>query len=304
MAARARAAGPAPAPGFPPAAGLIDAHHHVWALGAFDQPWLRLPGHEPLLRDFTEAELRPQARAAGVAGTVVIQTVTGQAETPALLALAAASDLVGAVVGWADLSSPAAAAEIAALRAAPGGEYLRGLRHPLLTEPDPGWLLREEVQAGLAAAGAAGLSFDLVLTPGLLPACARAAAACPQVTFILDHLGNPDAGSWPDPAWAAGLRALAALPNTACKLSGILGAPAPGGAPGVAHLVPWYETALGAFGPGRLMFGSDWPVCTLTSRYADVVAAALELTAGLSPPERAEVLAGTARRVYRIAPPG
>jgi L-fuconolactonase len=109
-------------------------------------------------------------------------------------------------------------------------------------------------------------------------------------------------------SWADALRALAALPNVAAKLSGILGVPAPGrdrtadasGLVDVAHLRPYYEIALGAFGPGRLMFGSDWPVCTPHAGYADIHAAAQSLTAALSPAERETIFSGTARRIYRL----
>lgn len=122
------------------ASGLVDAHQHVWDLASHDQPWLRLPGNEPLLRDFTEAELRPLAAAAGVTATVVVQTIAGPGETPDLLALAAASDLVAGVVGWVDLQAPDVTDALAALQDRPDGGYLSGIRHPVLIEPDPDWL--------------------------------------------------------------------------------------------------------------------------------------------------------------------
>jgi L-fuconolactonase len=173
----------------------------------------------------------------------------------------------------------------------------------VLTEPDRDWLRRPAVLAGLTAVGAAGLAYDLVLPADLLPAAADAAAACPGTLFVLDHLGNPrirPAETAPDELWMADLRRLAALPNTAAKLSGILAEPPPPGRTGVGHLVPYYETALAAFGPDRLMFGSDWPVCTLGAPYGRVVAAATMLTSALSQLERDQVFAGTARRVYRL----
>jgi L-fuconolactonase len=302
------------------AGSVVDAHHHVWDLAVRDQPWLALPGNEPLLRNFSEADLRPEAAAARVAATVVVQTVTDPAETSDLLALAAASDLVAGAVGWVDLQAHAVADAIAALQECPDGAWLRGIRHPVLTEDDPQWLRRPAVLRGLAAIGAAGLCYDIVVRPEQLPAAAAAAAENPGLTFVLDHLGNPEIGPLPDGRWADAVRQLAALPNTVCKLSGILGEPPPAGArpPGsrlpdsrlpdsrlphsmsVAHLIPYYETVLDAFGPDRLMFGSDWPVCTLSASYTTVVAAARALTAALSQAERAAVLSGTASRVYRL----
>jgi L-fuconolactonase len=290
------------------AARVIDAHQHVWDIAAHSQPWLELPGHEPLLRNFSEADLRPQAAAAGVTCTVVVQTVAEAWETPELLAIAAASDLISGVVGWTDLESPAVADGLAAVCEEPGGGALVSIRHPVLIETDPRWLARPAVLTGLAAVGRAGLCYDLVVPAALLPVAAEAVAACPDVMFVLDHLGNPEVGEradgQPDPAWMDDIRRLAALPNTVCKLSGILGEPPSGeraadGDP-VAHLVPYYEAALSCFGPDRLMFGSDWPVCTLSATYADVVAAAQALTSTLSRTERAAIFGGTARRVYRL----
>jgi L-fuconolactonase len=236
-----------------------------------------------------------------VTATVVVQTITEPTETPEMLALAAGSDLVGAVVGWVDLQSPDVADAIGALLAGPDGSWLRGIRHPALIESDLDWLRRPAVLRGLAAVGEAGLCYDIVIPAAMLPAAAAAARACPGLTFVLDHLGNPDIGSQVDPDWASAVGALAALPNTTCKLSGILGEPGPhGGTAGVGHLVPYYETVLNAFGPDRLMFGSDWPVCTISSSYAAVVEAARALTADLGAAERASIFCGTARRVYRL----
>lgn len=276
------------------AAGLVDSHQHFWDLSVRDQPWLRRPGNEPLLRNFTEADLRPLAAASGVTASVVVQTVVEPGETPDLLASAAASELVAGVVGWVDLQAEDVADVVAALQDRPDGPYLRGIRHPVLVEPDPDWLRRPAVHRGIAAVGHAGLCFDVVVPSDLLPAAADAVAACPDTTFVLDHLGNPDSHEQSDPAWAPVMRRLGEFPNMFCKLSGVLGEPD-------THLLRfWYETVLGAFGPERLMFGSDWPPCTLQAPYDAVVAAARGLVADLSPAEQAAILSGTARRAYRL----
>ena len=275
------------------AAGVVDAHQHVWDLASYDQPFLRLPGNEALLRDFSLADLRHAAAAVGVSVTIAVQTVTDPGETADLLGQAAQSGLIAGVVGWVDLEAGDVSGALAALRDRPGGSLLRGIRHPLLMEADPDWIARPAVRRGLATVGAAGLCFDLVLPAATLPAATAAARACPGLTFVLDHLGNPELGGTVDAGWRRSLREFAGEPNTACKLSGVLAA----GAPAVR---PWYETALDAFGPDRLMFGSDWPVCTLTASYAGVLAAARELTAGLGQHERAAIFSGTARRTYRL----
>src|SRR5215831_14517136 len=244
----------------------VDAHHHVWDVSTHPQPWLASdPALAPLRRRFTVADLAPLAAAEGVTGTVVVQTVTEPWETPELLALAAAGGLVGGVLGWVDLVAPDVADALARLRELPGGDRLAAIRHPVLIEPDPDWLARPAVLRGLAAVAAAGLAYDVVGEPRHLPAAVTAAAQLPQLRFVLDHLGNPDVNPGTSPGtsepWASAFTQFAALPNTTAKLSGILGVPpSPGTSPGdLSHIRPYYDFALHAFGPDRLMFGSDWP---------------------------------------------
>ena len=286
----------------------IDAHHHVWDLSVRDQPWLDQPYLSPLRRNFLLSDLEPEAAAQGVTATVVVQTVTEPEETPELLALAQASDLVTGVVGWVDLEAPGASDALGTLRELPGGERLAGIRHPVLVEPDPDWLARPTVLRGLAAVAAAGLCYDVVVMPEQLRGAVVAAAATPQLTFVLDHFGNPEIDDGVDESWARAIADFAALPNTVAKLSGILGEPAPPSAdptagPGarVAHIRPHYEIAMAGFGPQRLMFGSDWPVSTLNVGYGGVHAAARSLTADLSPSEKAAIFSDTAQKTYRLA---
>jgi L-fuconolactonase len=294
---------------------VIDAHHHLWDLDARElgwlmggQPWATDEELAQLRRSFTLADLVPVAAAAGVTGTVVIQTADEPWETPDLLALAIGLDpytnreapggLLAGVVGWTDLTAPAVVDAVASLRALPGGEFLRGIRHPVLMETDPDWLARPEVLRGLHALAAAELSFDIVVLPHQLPAAVTAARSVPELAFVLDHLGNPPAGGQEeasDGAWAAAIGSLAALPNVTCKLSGAHSDPLR-----ASDLRPYYETVLAAFGPDRLMFGSDWPVSTLTAPYSEVCGLYRELTAGLSAAEQAAIFDRTARRVYRL----
>ncbi|MFF0362195.1 amidohydrolase [Streptomyces sp. NA02536] len=278
---------------------IIDAHHHVWDLAVRPQPWITGDALAPLARTFPVEELAAEARAAGVSGTVVVQTVCVPGETPELLALAAGSDLVAGVVGWTDLTAPDVADAIAALRAGPGGDRLAGIRHQVQEEPDPRWLLRPDVMRGLSAVAGAGLVYDLVVKPHQLAAAAEAAARLPGLTFVLDHLGKPPIASGALEPWAAGLRRLAALPNTVGKLSGLVTEAAPG-AWRAGSLAPYARCALDAFGPRRLLFGSDWPVCTLRADYATVLGIADTLTAGLSPAEKDAVFGGNAVRVYGL----
>jgi L-fuconolactonase len=283
---------------------VVDAHHHVWDLAVRDQPWIDGRAMAAISRTFTVDDLRPAALAAGVGATVAVQTVTVPEETPELLALAESDPLVAGVVGWTDLTSPAVADELARLADGPGGGRLVGIRHQVQEEPDPDWLRRRDVIRGLRAVAAASLAYDLLVLPHQLPAAAAAAAAVPGLTLVLDHAGKPRVGGDLG-AWAAAVRALAALPNTACKLSGLV-AEAPRGAPAEAFAAV-ADVVLDAFGADRVMFGSDWPVCLLSRDYPGVMALARSLTAGLSPAERTAVFGATAARVYGlggVAEPG
>jgi L-fuconolactonase len=273
---------------------IVDAHHHVWDLSARDQDWI--PEHSPIRRDFTVPDLEPEARAAGVDRTVLVQTVTVAEETPEFLTLAAGHDLVAGVVGWTDLTRPDVADELARLRELPGGEYLKGIRHQVQGEPDPEWLLRADVRRGLAAVAEAGLVYDLVVLPHQLPACVSAAASLPGLTFVLDHLGKPPIATGSREPWAVDVRALAALPNTVCKLSGMV-TEADHSSWTVDDLRPYADVVLDAFGPDRLMFGSDWPVCTLAASYGRVLDTARELT---SASDRRQIFETTAARVYDL----
>ncbi|MEU3917643.1 amidohydrolase family protein [Streptomyces sp. NPDC029004] len=278
---------------------IIDAHHHVWDLAVRDQDWITGPELAPVRRDFSLHDLTPEARAEGVRVTVLVQTVTVAGETSELLALADGSDLVAGVVGWTDLTAPGVADTLAGLRELPGGDRLVGIRHQVQGEPDPRWLLRPDVQGGLAAVAAAGLVYDLVVQPHQLPAAAEAAARLPGLTFVLDHLGKPPIAAGELEPWASEVRALAARPNAVCKLSGMV-TEAAWSTWSTPDLRPYAETVLDAFGPDRLMFGSDWPVCLLAASYAEVVAAARALTHRLSEGERTAVFEATARRVYGL----
>jgi L-fuconolactonase len=273
----------------------IDAHHHVWDLAARDQPWTT---DIPLLRrTFTLDELRPALRAHRIDATVVVQTIPVEPETPELLRLAAADPQVAAVVGWVELTTPDVGERLARLRALPGGEALVGVRHGVQDEADPDWLLRPDVRRGIAAVGAAGLVYELLVRPDQLAAAVRTVADLPDVRFVLDHAGNPEILPAALPPWAARLTALAACPNAAVKLSGLMTRTAPWS---TAALRPYADTLLETLGPGRLMFGSDWPVCLLAAGYDEVIGAAEEFTADLSGAERAAVFGTTAAAWYGI----
>jgi L-fuconolactonase len=279
---------------------IIDAHQHLWDPARRRYPFLEDPALEPLRRPYTASDLW-EVTDGRAAGTVVVQTVGDRSETEEFLATAAATDgLIRGVVGWVDLAAGDVAEQIGKLRARPGGERLVGIRHQVQDEPDPGWLARVDVRRGIRAVGAAGLAYDLLVLTPQLDAARDVAEALPEVRFVLDHLAKPPiaAGGW-EP-WAGGVAALAALPNVTAKLSGLV-TEAVWDDWDARRIGRYAEHALTLFGPDRLMFGSDWPVCTLAGSYADVFALAVALTVALSDTERAAVFGDTAARVYGLA---
>ncbi len=220
------------------------------------------------------------------------------AETADFLALAdVAAGRIAGVVGWADLTSEGIADELARLRSLPGGNRLVGIRHLVQDEPDPDWLRRPAVRRGLRAVGAAGLSYDLLIRPAQLPAALHV-TQLDGVRFVLDHGAKPDIASGRLEPWAKLVAQIARRPNVVCKLSGLV--TEAGAAWTTAQLTPYADHLLDCFGPQRLMFGSDWPVCTLAASYRDVVAVARMMTSRLDAAELEAVFAGNAVTVYGL----
>jgi L-fuconolactonase len=272
---------------------MLDSHVHLWDLAVRDQAWI--PAGSPIRRSFDAGDLRGALAGTPVDGVILVQAINDAGETIDLISCAMREDFVCGVVGWADLRSPGFAAALSAL-AATG--WLVGLRHQALAEPDPAaWLRSPGVRRGLTALQTAGLPFDLMIRPAHFPAALRTVREHPALQFVLDHLGKPPVASGGLEPWAAGIRSLAAESNVACKLSGL---PTIASADWTyAELAPYLDVALEAFGPDRLIFGSDWPVCTPAASYSRVCEVAQAACSGLSDRERAAVLGGNARAIYR-----
>ncbi|MET8845669.1 amidohydrolase family protein [Amycolatopsis sp. NPDC004625] len=273
---------------------MIDAHHHLWDPARRAYPWMAGDALDPIRRPYTVEDLRAVTEAAGVHATVLVQTVSSAEETEEFLGLAAAEPVIAGVVGWVDLAAPDVADRLAALDGP-----LAGIRHQVETEPDDGWLLRPPVLTGLRAVADAGLAYDLLVRVGQLPAAASLAERLPELRLVLDHAAKPPiaAGEW-EP-WASGVAALAAHENVVCKLSGLV-TEADWTGWEVGHLRRYVDHVLDVFGPGRLLFGSDWPVCELAASYEVVVDAAIALTGSLSDAERLAVFEHNARAVYGL----
>jgi L-fuconolactonase len=283
------------------AAGIVDAHHHLWNRARHRQHWIDPYTMAAIDSDFELSDLAPLAEADGVLQAVVVQAVSSEDETVDLLRIAADSSLIRGVVGWVDLAAADVADRIEWLRAAVGGDRLVGIRHLVQGEPDPAFLDRADIRRGIAAVGAAGLVFDLVIRPHQLPATVRLAADLPEVRFVLDHLGKPALARGDLREWMRDLSMLARQPNVSAKLSG-LATEADWAAWTPVDLRPAVAHALDAFGPDRLMFGSDWPVCLLATTYRRWIDTLSELLSGCDEQQRDAIWRQTARGLYRLEP--
>jgi L-fuconolactonase len=272
---------------------MIDAHQHFWRLDRGDYDWPN-DSVAPIFRDFAPDELRPLLAQAGVAQTILVQATPTLAETEYLLDIAARTDFVAGVVGWVDLTAPDALMHIDRLRADP---MLKGLRPMLQNIDRTDWVLDPAAHAALSHMQAKGLRFDALIQPRHLPVIALLALRYPDLPIIIDHIAKPrmGGGQSPDPAWADGIEALAKLPNVWCKLSGMVTEIGPHWQR--SDLAPFAAHVLQAFGPDRLIWGSDWPVVNLASDYATNLATALTF---IPESDRPKIFDVNARRFYGL----
>lgn len=274
---------------------MIDAHQHFWQLSRGDYDWPN-DSVAPIFRDFGPDDLRPLLNAAGVRQTVLVQATDSLAETEYLLRLAQGCDRVAGVVGWVDLSAPEAIATIDRLRADP---MLKGIRPMLQNMAETGWINRPEVQPALAHLAQSGLRFDALIQPRHLPEILTMAQAHPDLPVVIDHIAKPVMrGAPPDAAWRSGMSRLAGQANVWCKLSGMVTEIGPDWRPD--ELAPFARHVLAAFGPARVIWGSDWPVVNLASDYAAWLSAARAMVAHLPDAAQEAIFGGNARRFYGL----
>lgn len=276
---------------------IIDAHLHLWDLDRGGYGWLG-PQHGALYRSFSAEDAHAELTASGVTRAILVQADDTAADTDSMLAAARDNTWIAGVVGWVPLDDPRLAEEELARLTA--DSLFRGVRHLVHNELRDNFLALPEVRESLKLVAGHGLAFDVPdAWPRHLSHAVELARALPELTIVLDHLGKPPLGSGGSElhAWREEFRALAELPNTVAKVSGLQ---LPGVPNTAAALRPLWEEALGSFGLSRLMFGGDWPVTTLTASYPETAGVLLDLAAELSEHERQEFLAGTAHRVYQL----
>ncbi len=255
----------------------IDSHHHFWDPAARDYAWMK--GIATLERPYGPGDLRPLLAANGIDATVLIQAHPSLDETREMLQTAGATDFVAGVVGWADLTDLQAPNVLHEIQAGKFGGYLKGIRPMLHDEADENWILGDVVQTNLHALADAGIVLDLLVTPRELPSAITTVRDFPHVKFVVDHIAKPPIVSGAIDDWAAMMYEFADLENAACKLSGMVTEVNEGWSGD--DLKPYVAIVYEIFGPDRLMFGSDWPVCTLAASYDTVVTTARDVLESL-----------------------
>lgn len=274
---------------------VLDSHHHLWRYSTKEYGWIS-DEMSVIARDFTAADLRAVAEPAGVVGSVAVQARQTVEETDALLAAADDDGFVRGVVGWAPLADPAVGETLDRWADRP---KLRGLRHVVQDEPDDDFLDGDEFNRGVAEVLRRDLTYDLLIFARQLPAALRFVDRHPEGRIVLDHIAKPSIAAGQIEPWKAQITELAKRPNVTCKVSGVVTeADWSGWTP--EGIRPYLDAALDAFGPERLMYGSDWPVCLLATEYRrwfDVVA---DWASAFSDSEQRSFYAGAATAAYQL----
>jgi L-fuconolactonase len=274
---------------------IVDCHQHFWRVGAFDYPWMT-PQVELLCRDYLPPMLKPILQRNGVDQTILVQASNSVAETRWLLDLAEQNPFIDGVVGWVDLKSDDVARQLDEFTA---HSKFKGVRHLVESEPADDWLTQEGVIRGLRELSSRGLSYDLLVHTRHLKHATAVVARCPDLQFVVDHMAKPPIASGEIVEWARELKQLATFPNVSCKLSGLV-TEADWTNWSVEDLRPYVETALEYFGPARMMFGSDWPVCLLAGSYDRVLKSFEIVLDDLEEEDKRHIFSENAMKFYRI----
>ena len=273
----------------------IDAHQHFWEYSQQDYGWIG-PEMSILQRDHLPEDLLPLLNSEGIGGTVAVQARQALRETEWLLELADRHPLVWGVVGWVDLCGPGLQAQLERFS---GHPKFRGVRHVVQDEPDDQFMLRPDFVRGLGALRAFGLTYDLLVFPRHLSVACQVVSQFPDQPFVLDHIAKPPIKARQIEPWASDMRNLAACPNVCCKVSGMV-TEADWDRWQPVDMEPYLEVVFEAFGPKRIMFGSDWPVCTVAGTYSEVAGIVHDYVHALSPDEQAAIWGETAQRFYGL----
>lgn len=277
----------------------IDSHHHIWDLTVRPQDWLVGNTFDRIKQNFNMDDFRSATVGTGIEKSILVQTVMNYDETSELLKLASHDPTIAGVVGWLEIGSRDAIEQLEYYETLPGADFLVGIREIAHDLPDVDFLKQPQVIKNVRELGKRGYSYDILTKTEQMPAAIELVKAAPEVQFVIDHISKPMIASGVIKPWKEMIGTLASLPNTLCKVSGMV-TEANWDSWKVSDFQPYIEVLLGTFGPSRLMFGSDWPVALLAASYAEVISVAEELTKPLSGSEKEEFWSATASRAYRL----
>jgi L-fuconolactonase len=272
----------------------IDGHQHFWDLSRGDYQWLT-PRLTPIYRDFLPEDLVPVFARHGIEGTVLVQAAASDAETDFMLSLADGNRFIRGVVGWVDFADPASPDRIGALARHP---LLKGLRPMIQDIADDDWMLRPELDAAFLALIEHNLTFDALILPRHLDQLLTLIQRYPEMRVVVDHCAKPEIAAGNFDGWAARMAAVASASAAFCKLSGLVTEAGAGWS--VETLRPYVEHVIDVFGPERVIWGSDWPVCTLAASYDAWCEASDVLLSDCTSEERDAMLSDNAMRAYSL----
>ncbi len=274
----------------------IDSHQHFWDYNPGEYPWMAGDKMNPIRRDFGPADLEREQRQVGLDGSIAVQARQSLKESRWLLELAEKDPRIKGVVGWVDLRSESLEKELEEL--SPHERFV-GVRHVVHDEPDDEFMLRPEFLRGISKLHAYGMTYDLLLFPKHLPVAVEVVKQFPEQPFVLDHISKPFIKDGKLSPWYRQIAELAAFPNVYCKVSGMV-TEAAWRAWNPRDFRPYLDIVMDSFGPDRLMFGSDWPVCLLAGDYDEVAGIVTDFLAEFDAETQAKVMGGNAARFYGV----
>jgi L-fuconolactonase len=274
---------------------IIDSHQHFWQVGHFDYPWMN-PDVGVLYQNYLPLQLEPILKDCNVAKTVLVQASNSLAETYWLLSLAERYPFIAGVVGWVDLKHPEMEQELEVLTVNP---KFKGVRHLVESEPSDDWLIQPSVLKGMQVLESHQVPYDLLVHTRHLKHVKTVAETCPNLRLVIDHMAKPPIASGEIADWADAVKEVAAYSNVWCKLSGLV-TEANWTSWTTEDFRPYVDRVLEFFGPKRMMFGSDWPVCLLAAPYAQVLETFESLLAGLAEANRNRIFSENAEEFYQL----
>lgn len=273
----------------------IDSHQHFWRYTPNEFGWITRD-MSVLERNFLPQDFKKDLYSAGFDGSIAVQARQCLEESEWLLDLADKNDFIKGVVGWVDLCSIDAEKQVAQLAR---HRAFVGARHIVQDEPDDEFMLRTDFLAGIQSLQVHNKTYDIVIHPRHLRTAGKLVAQFPHMRFVLDHCAKPGIRSKTISPWAEEVTSLSRYPNVFCKLSGLV-TEADWQHWRQEDFLPYLDVVVDAFGPERLMIGSDWPVCTLAGDYEEIVGIVMDYMSGLSRSEQAAILGGTAEKAYNL----